>query len=209
MSYTTEDAAWDEAYESMSRELYPEHKEQAIAEFTRERLRSYYVAHPDVLVPAARAFKESKALLEAGHHAAALVFAASATELFLKAALLRPVIFGLVHSEALSELVVSATLSQSGFKRYEKLLAKLFFELAGIELESVARNPGAKPLLREATDVQETRNSVVHQGAEVSQAEARIAVEISTQVFDRILAEVLSSLGFTIQKGGVLVNAEG
>ena len=38
MSYGPEDAAWDEAYENMSRELYPEHKEQAIAEFTRERL---------------------------------------------------------------------------------------------------------------------------------------------------------------------------
>ena len=61
MSYTPEDAAWDDAYESMSQELYPEHKEQAIAEFTHERLRSYYIAHPEILIPAIQTFKESKA----------------------------------------------------------------------------------------------------------------------------------------------------
>jgi hypothetical protein len=48
MSYIPEDAAWDEAYENISRELYPEHKEQAISEFTAERLRSYYTMHPDL-----------------------------------------------------------------------------------------------------------------------------------------------------------------
>ena len=153
MSYGPEDAAWDEAYENMSRQLYPEHKEQAIAEFTRERLRSYYVTRPEVLEPAVRAFKEAKSLLAASHHAAALVFAASATELFLKVALLRPVVYGLVHSEGLAELVVTSTLSQPGFKRYEQLLAKLFFELAGIELKMLLRKPGSRPLLEEASEI--------------------------------------------------------
>lgn len=125
MSYIPEDAAWDEAYENMSLELYPEHKEQAIAEFTRVRLRSYYVDHPKVLVPAVQLFKESQTLLSNRHHAAALVFAASATELFLKASLLRPVVYGLVHSESLAELVVNAALSQTGFQRYEQLLARV------------------------------------------------------------------------------------
>lgn len=209
MSYTPEDAAWDEAYENMSLELYPEHKEQAIAEFTRERLRSYYVAHPEVLVPAVRVFKESQALLSNGHHAATLVFAASATELFLKASLLRPVVYGLVHSESLAELVVNAALSQTGFQRYEQLLAKLFAEIAGIELKSLVREPGSKPLLKEAAEIQNVRNCVVHQGQEVAEAQAKLAVEITTQIFNQVLAEVLSSLDLTVKKGGLLVNQEG
>lgn len=208
MSYDPSDAAWDEAYDQMSRELYPEHKEQAIAEFTRSRLKSYYVEHSDVLVPAARMFRESKALVEAGHHTAALVFAASATELFLKAALLRPVVYGLVHSEGLAELVVGAALSQTGLKRYEQLLSKLFFELTGVELRSIVRPAGTKPLLDEASDIQDLRNAVVHRGAEVSAEQAQLGVTVATEVFNKVLAEVISTLGFSIQKGGILVDAE-
>ena len=208
MSYDPSDATWDEAYARMSLELYPEHKEQAIAEFTRARLRSYYVEHADVLVPAARAFKESKVLAEAGHHAAALVFAASATELFLKAALLRPVVFGLVHSEALAELVVASALSQTGFKRYEQLLAKLFLELTGVELRGLVRSPGAKPLLDEASEIQDLRNAVVHRGQESSADQALLAIDVATQVFNQVLAQVISTLGFSMQKGGLLVDGE-
>ena len=208
MSYGPEDAAWDKAYENMSRELYPEHKEQAIAEFTRERLRSYYGSHPEVLEPAVRAFKEAKSLLAAGHHAAALVFAASSTELFLKAALLRPVVYGLVHSEELAEIVVTSALSQPGFKRYEQLLAKLFLELSGIELKTLLHKPGSKPLLEIASEIYDLRNTVVHRGQAVSLAQAELAVDVSTQVFNQVLVKVLRNLGFTVKKGDIVVNAE-
>ena len=205
MSYTLEDAAWDKAYESMSQELYPEHKEQAIAEFTHERLRSYYVAHPEILIPATKIFKEAKSLLSDGHNAAALVFSASATELFLKAALLRPVVYGLVHSESLAELIVDTALSQTGFKRYETLLSKLFFEIAGIELTSLVREVGAKPLLKEAADYQDIRNGIVHQGRDVTVSQARIASEITTQIFNQVLTKALSSLNLTIESSGLLM----
>ena len=208
MSYGPEDAAWDEAYENMSRELYPEHKEQAIAEFTRERLRSYYVAHPDVLVPAVRTFKEAKALLAEGHNSAAFVFAASATELFLKVSLLRPVVYGLVHSEALAELVVTSALSQTGFKRYEQLLAKLFSELAGIDLKLLRRKSSAKPLLAEASEIQDVRNVVVHRGEEATSEQAALATDVATEVFNQVIAEVLRQLGLSVQKGGFLVDEE-
>ncbi|WP_076600581.1 hypothetical protein [Aromatoleum tolulyticum] len=205
MTYSPEDAAWDEAYESMSRELYPEHKEQAIAEFTNERLRSYYLAHPEVLVPAARAFKEAKALLANGHDSAALVFAASATELFLKSSLLRPVVYGLVHNGSLAEFVVAAALSQTGFMRYEKLLAKMFLELAGVELATLRRKPEAKPLLREAADIQVLRNAVIHQGEAVTPEQAQHGIDVSTEVFNQVLAPVLRNLGLSHGNGGRLV----
>lgn len=208
MSYGPEDATWDEAYENMSHELYPEHKEQAIAEFTRERLRSYYVAHPDVLVPAVRTFKEAKALLAGGHNSAAVAFAASATELFLKASLLRPVVYGLVHSEALAELVVTSALSQTGFKRYEQLLAKLFSELAGIDLKLLQRKSSAKPLLAEASEIQDVRNAIVHRGGEATSEQATLAIDVATEVFNQVIAEVLRRLGLSVQKGGFLVDEE-
>lgn len=208
MSYSPEDSAWDEAYESMSRELYPGHKAQAIVEFSYERLRSFYAKTPDVLVPAVRNFKQATSLYESGQHGAAVVFSASATELFLKGALLRPVVYGLVHSEALAELVVEAALAQTGFKRYQALLAGLFREISHFDIGTLTREGSNIPLLAEASKLQEERNGVMHRGDEVSREQAESAVAVASAVFGQIVANVLWELGFSVQKGGHLVDAE-
>lgn len=106
MSYDEFDAARDEMYDQIGRELYPDHKAQAIGEFTSERLRSFYVANPGVMQPAVDAIQEGKRLTQNGHHSAALVFFVSAIEILLKATLLKPVVHGLVHSEGLANAIV-------------------------------------------------------------------------------------------------------
>src|SRR3989338_7387904 len=106
MSYDEHDAALDAMYEQMGRELYPNHKVQAISEFTTERLRSYYVTNPKVMLPAIGAYKEGKHLNSAKHYSAAVVFFASSVELFLKATVLKPVVHGLIHSEGLANIIV-------------------------------------------------------------------------------------------------------
>lgn len=202
MSYGPEDAARDEAIESLSRELYPEHREQAISEFTADRLRSYYALHPDVAAPGVRAYKEAKVLLGAGHFSAALVFAASATEIFLKTALLRPIVYGLVHSEALAQAVVDSALSQTGFSRYDKLLSRLFSELVGGDLKAFVRTEGSKPLLLEATEMRDLRNGVVHRGDATTKEQADLAVQVAAHVFIRVLGATLEAIGLCIGEGG-------
>ena len=208
MSYDYHDAAMDEAYERLSEELYPGHKAQAIIEFTYERLRSYYLAHKELLVAAARTYKTAESLLAANQPTAALVFAASAVELFLKGCLLRPVVAGLVHSESVANLVVESALSQTGFKRYEKLLAGLFKELTQLEIAELRRPGASKALLEEASGLQDRRNAVVHRGEEVAVEEAKVAFSIATTVFDEVLAVVLRELGLSIKKGGELIDGE-
>jgi len=74
MSYDQHDAAIDEMYERISEELYPEHKEQAVSEFTADRLQSFYLSNPMVMRPAVDALQEAKRLKAHGHPAAAVVF---------------------------------------------------------------------------------------------------------------------------------------
>ena len=133
MSYTEEDARWDEFWEQTSKELYPEHKEQAIEEFTTECLQSFYLKNPDVLAPGLRMYFEARELQE-NHPSASYVFATSAIELFLKSSLLKPVVYGLVHNEALAEIIVETALGSPGFERYKKLLSGLFLELIRIDI---------------------------------------------------------------------------
>jgi hypothetical protein len=205
MSYTPEDAAWDEFYDRIDRELYPQHKEQAIEEFTTERLQSFYNKNPEVASYAVRSQIEANALLDDGHVSASFVFAVSAIEQFLKAALLKPVVYGLVHHEALAELIVELTMGQAGFERYNKLLARLFESLAGINLEDVKRPGSAKKLLDEVSDLQRVRNKIIHQGIQVQKGDAKTALDITAAVFLQIVVEMLGALGLRIEQGGKIV----
>ena len=146
MSYDEHDAAMDEFYDQISSELYPEHKEQAIEEFTEEKRKSYYQNNPSVMRPAVDAIQEGNWLLDNGRYSAALIFYVSAIELLLKATLLRFVLYGLIHNEALAEIMIKHILGQTGIERYEKLLAKLFDNLASIDVRKISRG-GADEML--------------------------------------------------------------
>lgn len=202
MSYDETDAAWDEFYDKISEELYPEHKDQAITEFTKERLQSFYLKNPKVMRPAVDAIQEGKRLQENGHHSASLVFFVSAIEILLKATLLKPVIYGLVHNEALAEIIVKNTLGQSGFSRYEGLLSKIFQEHAGVKLSSVNRESSIKPLLTECKEMQDMRNKIIHQGSQCSTDEAELSKLVVAAVFESIVRPVLYSIGLTVVERG-------
>ena len=205
MSYDENDAALDDFYEQISRELYPDHKQQAIEEFTADRLRSYYVKSPGVMRPAVDAVQEAKALLAVGRHSPALVFSASAIELLLKATLLRPVVYGLVHNDALAEIIVQRVIGrQTDIERYEGLLAGLFHTLAKIDLRAICRDGVTLPLLQEAKQFQSLRDKILHQGTHCSPQDAETAFSVAVAVYDKIVAPMLFALGLKVEEKGVI-----
>lgn len=204
MSYDEQDAALDAMYEQIGQELYPDHKAQAISEFTAERLRSYYVANPKVMRPAIDALQEGKRLNSGKHYSAAVVFFASAVELLLKATLLKPVVHGLIHSEGLANIVVQHALGQTGFNRYVDLLAKLFEELAKIELKDISRSGATEKLLAECTSLQQLRNQVIHQGSTCTEEQANLGLLISVAVYELIVSQMLYSLGLNVVEKGAI-----
>jgi hypothetical protein len=201
MSYDPSDAAWDEAYERLSSELYPGHAKQAIREFVSGRLKSYYLDHPEVVRPGFDMQAEAKALLNDKHYSASLVFAASAAEQFLRVALLRPVVFGLVHLEPLADLVVEAALTQPGYVRYTKLLSGLFLELTHQDIATMVRPGKTIPLLNEASTLQTRRNEVVHRAEVITEAEAVSAIAVSAGVYLHILTQALDALDLQVSEG--------
>jgi hypothetical protein len=207
MTTTREDAAADEFYERIANELYEAHKDQAVREFTTERLRSYYLKNPDLAAAGPRLFRDAKTLFKAGHFGPALVWAVTLTEVIFKGAVLRPLVYGLVHSDALADLVVQAALSQPGYKRYEPLLSRLFLEFAGIDLSKVSQKGSATSILADASKSQEIRNRVVHAGHEVTEAEASMAIGAAGIVMFTVWKPLLRQLGLRVAgKGKVVPN---
>ena len=207
MSYTEEDARWDEFWDRMSEELYPEHKEQAIEEFTTERLQSFYLKNPDILAPGIRMYIEARELQE-NHPSASYVFATSAIELFLKSSLLKPVVYGLVHNASLAEIIVKTALGSSGFERYKKLLSGLFSELIGIDINKIKSIESDKFLLQEASEVQAKRNNIIHQGIMVDNDDAKFAISVAYGVLHNIINPMLLCIGLWMNKNGTVLERE-
>jgi hypothetical protein len=202
------DAAWEEMHERLAEELYPEHKDKAIEEFTQERLCSYYKEHSMVMRPAIDMATEANSLRAGGHYTAAVVFYASAIELLLKATVLQPVIVGLIHNENLADVVVAHTLAGTGFSRYTKLLSHLFEELALIELSEVRRAGAKKPLLEECAELQTLRNTAIHGGKMRTQQEANFAKTLTSAVFHELVEPLLHVLDLTVVKRGEIRELE-
>jgi hypothetical protein len=197
MSYDETDAARDEFFERMSEELYPEHKDQAITEFTKERLQSYYLKHPQVLKPALNAYHHANSLLDASP-SAALIFYTTAIELFLKVVLLKPILYGMIHNEYMADLIMDASTSQAGFSRYTKLLNSLCQQASGIELEAIKSSTGQASIIAEATTIQNIRNSVIHQGTVASPEQAHQAKKVAHLILLEVVEPVINGLELAI-----------
>lgn len=208
MSYDATDAAIDEMYARISEELYPEHKEQAVSEFTADRLRSYYLSNPMVMRPAVDTLQEVRVLRANGHHAAVVVFCATAIELFLKATVLQPIVHGLVHSIGLADVIVKYAVGQTGFDRYRDLLSRLFHELAGIDLAKVAREGTKSALIDESRKLQELRNDIIHKGTSCDAAAADLAMDVAVAVYQSIVVPMLGTLGLTVVSKGRIEPAQ-
>ena len=152
--------------------------------------------------PAVDSFQEGKRLLADGHSPAAVVFCATAIELFLKATVLQPIVYGLVHSAGLAEIIVKYAVSQTGFDRYRDLLSRLYQELASLDLATVARDGASKSLIDECKRVQELRNSIIHKGLSCSTSDADHALAVAGAVFQNIVVPMLWAIGLTVAEKG-------
>lgn len=201
---TPDEYAMEDFYDQISRELYPEHKEQAIVEFTDEKLKSYYQKNPNVMRPAVDAIQEGNWQLKHEHYPSALVFYVTSIELLLKATLLRPVLYGLIHNEGLSEIMINNILGQTGIVRYEKLLSQLFENIADIKLDEITREDTQVKLFSECKQLQKIRNNIIHQGAVCTKHEAEKGKLVSAAVFEKIVQPMLHSIGLNvIEKGEI------
>lgn len=201
-----QEAAAEEAFEKQHREwmrenaaefaheFFEENYEKAVKVFRSERLKSFYVKHPELAGPALEALNYARTLLPT-HPRVALVFGATSIELVIKNVLLRPLISGLVHSEDLASLIVEQSTNQTGVDRYQKLLAGIVSEFSSFELSTLQRPNSNQTLWQEITTVQKARNGVIHRGETIEEEMATQSVEVADTLLNVIFPDVLSELG--------------
>ena len=196
MSYDEQDAALDDFYDQMSKELYSEHKEQAIDEFIEMRMRSYFLMHPEIINTPMECFRHATECSDISPRSAVVLFT-TAMELYLKSVLLKPVLYGMIHNENVAALIVETTTKQSGLSRYNKLLTLLCNQAAGVNLSDIDQLDW-KSRFAEVEETQSVRNRIVHQGYQATQHEAEKARNVAVNILTRMVEPVLKSLNLTI-----------
>jgi hypothetical protein len=201
MSYIPGEEGWgDYAREQYEAELYAEHRQEALEEFTAERLQSYYVAHPDIAVPAVHVLNDARRFRDTDP-TVGLLFAAVAIELGLKALLLKPIVYGLVHQDAAASLITDLATSYTGFDRYRGLLLQILANHGGINLQTCRRTGSTRLLWDEITDIQTKRNAFMHRGERPTDADTELAMAVAVTILDSVVPSVLHRLRLHLHEG--------
>lgn len=201
MSFTREDAEAEAAYERLHQQFGPEWAEEhrddlyqeAIKEFTAERLRSYYLAHPNLAQAAHDSLKEAQSLQQ-GYPRAALISSAIAVEVGIKVVLLQPIVFGLVHTEALAELITDLTTQHTGMDRFQALLAEILKHYGGVDLKTYTRPDSKNTLWQEIGEIQKARNRVMHRGEMPEENSSKQGIAVADTILHQLFPEVLRKL---------------
>jgi hypothetical protein len=194
-------------HEAWLAELYDEHAEQAREEFKAERMSSYYRSNPAVARAAFRARDEAR-LIFPYSPSAALVLATSAAEVAIKSVLIRPLVYGLVHSEALAGHVTDIVGAQQQLDRFSNLLFGLLDQIAGINLRSYCRENSTKTLWEELHLNQQVRNAVVHRAELTTGEAAETAIALASSVLDEIIPLVLDKLSMHLHDDHTICGRE-
>jgi hypothetical protein len=167
--------------------------EKAIAEFTADRLKSYYVDHPELAAPAYLALEKAKGFLPSEPEAA-LVFAYSAIEMALKAVLLKPVVYGLVHTEAVATVVMSL-IGNGGVGVFRDLLFGILELFGGVNLKTLKRDGAGQLLWEEIERVRKARNHVMHAGGPANPKDACLGLDVASEILGNTFPTVMKKLG--------------
>lgn len=197
MSYDEYDAAYDQWIS----DLYEEFKPEVISEFTVERLQSYYLTNPMLAEAPRRALIDASSLFSAKFYSASFVFAQISTETAIKHVVLKPVIYGLVHSASTAEFIAELALSHTGINRFHDVLFKILLEHAKLDLGNFRRDGVKVTLWEEIKNLQGIRNRVLHRADLVGKIEAELSMKVALEVLDKIFPALMNGIHLHIHDG--------
>jgi len=206
MGYEPIDAEYEEQMDAMyegvlehyrNSDSYHEDINRGIDDFISERQKSFYIERPTVVEPAFNLLSEARELFALGHYAAAQVMAGAATEVTFGDALLRPMIYGFVHSDTVAPLIADVVEDARSVYRFKALLVEIVARFSGIDLYTFTVSGSNKSLWQSVNEVRTQRNDVLHRGGllAVAREESEYALAVAMTLIETVFPAVIGNLG--------------
>jgi hypothetical protein len=174
---------------------YYEDINRGIDEFIADRQKSYFLENPLVAQPAFDLLTEARGLLLSKHYAAAQIIAGAAAEVTFGNVLLKPMVYGFVHSDTVAQMVADIVENARSVFKFKTLLVAIVSQFSGIDL--IAPDSSGKSLWNSVDDVRSKRNAVLHGNGltKVTNEEAEQALAVATMLIETVFPAVVGSLG--------------
>lgn len=198
----------DIAREEWFAEIHENITAEAIAGFTSGRLRSYYIQNPSVASNVFAIYREAKSAISVSPTAALVLFTA-VIEVALKTAILKPVIYGLVHNESIADLISDLVVKNNGLDRFKDVLSKILSQYSALDFDNYKMEGHTKTVWDEIAIVQKVRNAASHRAEPVTKEMAALAQRIAAVIIVEFLQGLLQELGLEIQKDGQIAVCDG
>lgn len=189
----------DVALEQYQEDLYREHEAEALKEFTAERLSSYYDKNTDIAKPSF-IFREKAKQLVKTNPESGFILAAISNEYAIKNVFLRPIIYGLVHTESSASFISDLMLSRSSMDRYRDLLFHIINEHGGFDLKNHMRNGIKITIWEEIKAIQSARDKMVHRADLPNHSLCATAYRVNEEILYTIFPSVMVHLGYHLHQ---------
>ena len=194
--------------EYFASDSYAEDMNRGINEFTADRQKSFYIENPTVAERAFNLLTEARQLFALDHYAAAQVMAGAAAEVTFGDALLKPMVYGFVHSDTIAPIVADIVESARQVYKFKALLVAIVSEFSGISL--TAATQGSNQSLWDSVDkVRGQRNLVLHASGllKVSREQAEEALTLAAVLLESVFPAVLKTLGLHLHGASVCADS--
>jgi hypothetical protein len=155
--------------------------------------------------PAFGALTEAKKLIHTSI-TGAFLFSAIAVEVGLRETLVKPIVFGLVHTLSVASLITDMVLSRPDQRKYRDLLLYLLKEHSDVDLYSFKRPDSTRPIWEEIADVKKKRDLIVHQAQTATDDQANLALGVASTVIENLFPTVVGRMGLHLHEGFRICN---
>ncbi|QTA84001.1 Uncharacterized protein dnl_64320 [Desulfonema limicola] len=189
-------------FEYENEAFWDENREIIIEDFTSEKLESYYQENKLLVKPSFGALNRAKKFINSDYsdYTVAFIFASISIEVGWKSALIKPTVYGLVHTESFASLIMDLIMAHHYYEKFQKIFFAILNKYGDIDLTCYKRNDSNKPLWEEIKIIQKKRNDVVHKAENVNKSDAELAISVASEILEKIIPKFLNCLDLKLDE---------
>ncbi len=111
---------------------------------------------------------------------------------------MRPIVYGLVHSETAPSLITKLAIAPRD-EKFTKVLLDLLALFGGVDPRTKCRVAGGPRLWDEMGRIRAKRNHVVHQAEVATEDEAQLAIAVAACMVEELFPAVVGKLGLHLK----------
>jgi hypothetical protein len=110
----------------------------------------------------------------------------------------KPIVNGLVHNEAVGDLIMAMTPARTGSDTFKTLMFGILKKVTDMDLTTYKRAGANRMRWDEWKQLQKNRNELIHEGIVPSAETLGLCVPVALEFLKVVFPSVLASLGLTV-----------